>query len=70
MCMTNILYRMIYKCSEANKPAIKYKVIAVYCVETGIRIEKAKEYLQLLEDSNKIIEKEDGLWIVQKNSEQ
>ena len=65
--LNNILV-MVGAASEKSLPVDKKKLIAALCIDYGVRAMKANEYIQTLIDGEKVIIKEDGLWIVKKET--
>lgn len=59
--ISRILYS-IQAASNEKRGVDEKKLIALICIENGVTMRKAKEYIDLLIDSEKVLLKEDGLW--------
>lgn len=57
------LFRLIASCNTKGLAAHKKKLVANYCCTTGVGRRRVLEYINLMIEAEKIIEKDDGLWI-------
>jgi hypothetical protein len=59
----NEIFMAVKQVSESGRPAIKKKLAAYFCITWGNSRRTIMEYIQVLIDTDKIEEREDGLWI-------